>query len=143
MEYLSISRVIAQSKRAYEKAFRYVETDEMDLGYFVVFHLNVLERSFQQLQAYIKRKQAERNEASYFCRLGYINERQALILKILEKEPGKILTIKDLQAKFLISPTTAKTDINGLLHRGILAEIAFNKVKKGYIRGENFEEVVK
>lgn len=142
-EYLSISRVIAKSKKAYEKAFQYVETDGMDLGYFVAYNLNVLERSFKQLQAYIKRKQAEKNAATHFFRLGYINERQALILKIFENEPNTVLTIKDLQARFLISPTTAKTDINGLLHRGILAEIAFNKVKKGYIKGEKFDEVFK
>ena len=142
-EYLSISRVIAKSKKAYEKAFLYVEADGMDLGYFVAYNLKVLERSFQQLQAYIKRKQAEKKAASHFFRLGYINERQALILKVFEDEPDTILTIKDLQARFLISPTTAKTDINGLLHRGILAEISFNKVKKGYIRGANFDEVVK
>ena len=72
----------------------------------------------------------------------YQRERQAQILKIFEDEPNSVLTVKDLQVRFMISPTTAKTDIIGLVDRGILAEIALNKVKKGYIRGANFDEVV-
>ena len=141
-EYLSISRVIAKSKKSYEKAFLYVETDGMDIGYFVAYNLKVLEQSFQQLQEYIQRKQAEKKAAHLFLRIGNINERQAQILKIFEDEPNSVLTIKDLQVRFMISPTTAKTDIIGLVDRGILAEIALNKVKKGYIRGANFDEVV-
>lgn len=42
----------------------------------------------------------------------------------------------------MISPTTAKTDIIGLLDRGILEEIAFNKVKRGYIKGGRFEDTL-
>ena len=45
-EYLSISRVIAKSKKAYEKAFLYTEADGMDIGYFVAYNLRVLEQSF-------------------------------------------------------------------------------------------------
>lgn len=59
-EYLSISRVIAKSKRAYEKAFLYTEADGMDLGYFVSYNLRVLDLSFKQLQAYIQRRQDEK-----------------------------------------------------------------------------------
>ena len=40
-EYLSISRVIAKSKKSYEKAFLYAEADQMDIGYFVAYNLRV------------------------------------------------------------------------------------------------------
>ena len=40
-------------------------------------------------------------------------------------------------------PTTAKTDIMALVSRGLVSEFAFNKVKKGYVRSEGFEEVIK
>ncbi len=67
-EYLSISRVIAKSKKSYEKAFLYTEADDMDIGYFVSYNLRVLEQSFKQLQDYIKRKQNEKKAAYiYIC----------------------------------------------------------------------------
>lgn len=54
-----------------------------------------------------------------------------------------VVTIADLQAQFLVSPTTAKADVVGLINMGLLAEISFNKVKKGYIKGEQFDEITK
>lgn len=140
-EYLSISRVIAKSKKAYEKAYLYVECDKMDLGYFIIYNLKVLEQSFKQLQDYIKKKQSEKNSANIFLKLGNINVRQAQILRIFVDNPKEVLTIKDLQAKFMVSPTTAKSDMVGLIERGFISEIAFNKVKHGYIKGDNFDQI--
>ena len=142
-EYLSISRVIAKSKKSYEKAFLYTESDGMDIGYFVAYNMRVLQQSFKQLQDYIKRKQEEKRTANSFLRIGNINARQAQIVKMFVDDSNLMVTIADLQAKFLISPTTAKTDIIGLMNMGLLAEISLNKVKKGYIKGEHFDEVTK
>ena len=74
-EYMSISRVIAKSKSKYEKAFRYVENDGNDMGYFVAYNLGALEISFQQLRDYIQRKQREKSAASSFMMAGNINQR--------------------------------------------------------------------
>lgn len=74
--------------------------------------------------------------------MGNINERQAQILRIFAENPKEVITVKDLQVKFLVSPTTAKSDIVGLLERGLVSEIAFNKVKRGYIKGENFDNLI-
>ena len=142
-EYLSISRVIAMSKKSYEKAYQYVEADYNDLGYFIAYNLKVLEQSFKQLQNYIKKKQDERMLASSFLRLGDINERQAQIIRMYMENPKEVLTVKDLQNKFMVTATTAKSDIVGLLKRGLLDEIAFNKVKRGYVKGQNYDEIVK
>lgn len=141
-EYLSISRVIAKSKKSYEKAFLYAEADQMDIGYFVAYNLRVLEQSFQQLQNYIKRKQSEKNDALILMQIGDINERQAQIIKHFDTSPNAMLTIKDIQTKFMISPTTAKADVTRLVERGILAEIALNKIKRGYIKGGNFNDAL-
>ena len=141
-EYMSISRVIAKSKNSYEKAFQYVVADDHDLGYFIFYNLRVLEQAFKQLQEYIKRKQEERAAANIFLQIGDINERQAQILKMFLDNPKGAITVRDLQDKFMISPTTAKTDITGLLQKGLLAEIAFNKVKRGYIKGDQFDNLV-
>lgn len=141
-EYLSISRIIASSKKVYEKSFLYTEADGNDVGYFVHYNLRVLDKAFKALQTYIKRKQDERHAAGRYIHIGHINERQAQIIRMFHNDPEIVVTVKDLRLKFYISPTTAKNDILGLVERGILKEIAFNKVKRGYIRGEHFEELV-
>lgn len=143
MEYMSVSRVIASSKKSYEKAYQYVESDFMDVGYFIMYNLKVLDKAFKQLQAYIKKKQDEKMLANTFLQLGDINERQAQIIRMFIDNPNEVLTVKAVQAKFLITPTTAKSDLMGLVQRGLLAEISFNKVKKGYIKGEQFDESIK
>lgn len=135
-EYLAISRVIAKSKKSYEKSFLYTEADGMDIGYFVSYNLRVLEQSFRQLQEYIERKQNEKKAANVYLRMGDFNERQAQIIKLFVDDPTLLITIKDLQVKFGISPTTAKTDIIGLLKKNIVTELSLNKVKRGYILGD-------
>lgn len=142
-EYLSISRIIARSKKAYEKSYLYVEADQNDMGYFVVYNLRVLELAFKELQHYIKRKTAIKKQASAFLRIGNINERQAEIIRMFYDNQENALTVKDIQIKFGVSPTTAKNDIVGLMRMGILKEIAFNKVKRGYIKGEAFDELTR
>lgn len=142
-EYLSISRVIAKSKKSYEKSFQYAEADGNDIGYFVAFNLHVLDLSFKQLQGYLKRKQEEKKAANTFLQLGDINDRQAQIIKMFVDNPKEVITVKDIQSKFYISATTAKADIIGLVNRGLINEFAFNKVKRGYVRSEKFEEAVK
>ena len=142
-EYLSISRVIAKSKTAYEKSFRYAEADRNDIGYFVAYNLRVLGLSFNQLQDYLKRKQEEKKAANTFLQLGNINNRQAQIIKMFVDNPKEVITVKDIQSKFFISATTAKVDIMGLVNLGLLDEFAFNKVKRGYVRSKNFVEAVK
>ena len=142
-EYLSISRVIAKSKKSYEKSFLYTEADNNDIGYFVAYNLRVLGLSFKQLQGYLKRKQDEKKAANTFLQLGDINDRQAQIIKMFVDNPKEVITVKDIQTKFFISATTAKVDIMGLVNRELINEFAFNKVKRGYVRSENFEELVK
>lgn len=142
-EYLSISRIIARSKKTYEKSYLYVEADQNDIGYFVAYNLRVLDLAFKELQRYIRRKTLIKKQAAIFLRLSNVNERQAEIIRILYDDPMEVLTVKDVQIKFGITPTTAKNDIIGLLSMGILEEIAFNKVKKGYIKGTDFDRLTK
>lgn len=133
-EYMSISRVIAKSKANYEKAFRYVENDGNDMGYFVAYNLGALEKSFQQLRDYIQRKQREKRAASSFMMAGNINQRQALVLQRLKEEPDTIFTVKDVQDQFSVSSMTARKDLSDLVQQGYLTEIALNKVTRGYLK---------
>ena len=113
-----------------------------DLGYFVNYNLKVLEQAYSELKNYIQRKQTEKQKTTNYMRLGNINERQAQIIHIYTNKPNETLTVKDLQERFDISPTTAKQDLIGLVDIGLLNEISFNKVKKGYLKSDKFEEII-
>jgi predicted HTH transcriptional regulator len=114
----------------------------MDVSYFVNYNLHVLEQAFKQLQQYIERKERERQASTSYLKLGDLNERQAQIIWMFSEGNKQVVTVKELQGYFGISATTAKTDVMALVNRGILKEIAFNKVKNGYIKGERFSEIV-
>ena len=142
-EYMSISRTIAESKHAYEKAFLYAENDGYDIGYFVAYNLRALKLSFEQLKKYIERKQQEKLSANTFIMVGGINDRQAQIILIFKKNPEAVVTVKEMQDRFLITQMTARKDLTELVEKGYLTEIAINKVKRGYIKSESFDEKTK
>ena len=141
-EYLSISRIIYQSKASYEKAFLKVEADNNDMGYFITYHLDALNKSFEDLKKYISKKTAEQKDMSRLLRIGNINQRQAEIIYMFLENEKLVLTVKDVTARLLVSPTTAKHDIQGLVNKGILSEISFNKQKRGYIQGPSFSSAI-
>ena len=142
-EFLSISRVIIGSKKKYEKAYICSEADHNDMGYFIDYNLEVLAKAFKKLQEYLNRKAVEKRMANTFLRLGNINNRQAMVIKMFYDNPKEVITVKDLEGKFRVTAATAKSDIVGLMQRGFLGEVSFNKVKKGYVKGEQFDELIK
>ena len=142
-EYLSISRIIYRAKTTYEKSFIYSEAEGNDIGYFIAYNLRVLNIAFKELQAYIIRKNRERDAAQQYLKLGGLNSRQAEIIKIFADNPKSLLTVKDLQSRFNISPTTAKADLTGLLALELVSEIHLNRVKRGYVKSDKFDEIVK
>lgn len=141
-EYLSISRVIYKSKNSYEKAFLKSEADNNDIGYFITYHLKALGRSFNDLKTYISKKTAQQNDYNRLLRIGNISPRQAEIIYMLLNEEDRIITVKDVANKLLVTQTTAKHDIVGLLDRGFLAELNLNRQKRGYYRGPNYDKIL-
>ena len=112
------------------------------MGYFIAYNLRILDLAFKELQKYIQRKIKEKQMAATFLKVDNINERQAEIIKLYYDNAKEMLTVKDLQVRFSITPTTAKNDIVGLVDRGILREISLNKVKKGYVKGDLFDDTI-
>lgn len=141
-EYLSISRIIYKSKAQYEKAYLYTELDENDLSYFIQYNLSVMEQAFDSLQQYIQSKIKEQRQTSEFIKIASVNERQAVILKLLSDKPQSVLTIKEIETRFAVSYQTARTDIMGLVELGFVEPIAVNKKKYNYIRSESFETLL-
>lgn len=141
-EYLSISRVIYKSKASYEKAYLHAEADGNDIGYFISYHLRALELAFQELKHYIDKK-SQQQQTFDFIKLGNLNDRQAVILSLLNENPHLVLTIKELQNRFAVSHPTVKLDMDALVERGFIEKVPVNKVKFNYIRGQHFEALIK
>lgn len=137
-EYLSISKIIQDTKNQYEKAYLYTEIDVNDLTYFMTYHLKVMDKSFEALKEYIQLKQKENLQIASFVRIPNVNERQAQLLKILYDEPECIFTVKEVENRFLISNFTARTDLLGLVNNGFLDVIQVNKIKQNFVRSEKF-----
>lgn len=136
-EYMSISRIIYKTKVSYEKSFLHTEADGNDMGYFITYHLNALQKAFEELKKYISKKTAQQSDQNRLLKLGNITQRQAEILYMMLKDENIVLTVKDISTRLLVTSTTAKQDIIGLVKRNLLSEIPLNKQKKVTSGGQN------
>lgn len=142
-EYLSISRIIYTNKKAYEKAFQYTENDGNDLSYFVQYHLDVMKKAFEELKKYLQRKIDEQQNLLRFVGISNINERQRYVLRIISESKRTMFTPKELATQFDISPKSARTDLQDLVEMGYLSPTNLNKRAVGYIKSDQFEELIK
>lgn len=141
-EFLSISRIIYKSKSQYEKAFLYTEHDDFDLGYFIQYNLDVLKKSFDELQTYLEHKSKEENALLEFRTIPGINERQARIVKMYIEKPGEIFVSKDFETQFNVSVKTIRSDLEGLVALNVLEKVPMNKRLTGYTRAKDFESKI-
>ena len=139
-EYLSISRVIMQTKVQYEKAYIYTEIDDMDVTYFIHYQVKVLIKAFEDLKEYVAKKKKEEIKLLKFLQFEGINERQAELLYKLERNATKFFTIKEIENTYSVTNQTARTDVEELVERGFLKKIAINKKSFNYWKGEKFND---
>lgn len=142
-EYLSISRIIKDTKNQYEKAYLYTEIDENDLSYFITYHIKTMEKSFLALKEYIGNKQREVIQAAKFLKISGVNDRMAQILKIMNDDSERVLNSKELEKRFGISNFTARADLKSLVEFGFLEIVQVNKIKQNFIKSKNFDKILK
>jgi Fic family protein len=141
-EYLSISRIIKDTKGQYEKAYLYTEADENDLSYFITYHIKTMEKAFDALKVYINRKQKEVFQAAKFMKIPNVNDRMAQILKIIHDDSERILNIKEIESRFDISNFTARSDLKTLVSLGFLEIIQVNKKKQNFVKSKDFDLIL-
>ncbi len=142
-EFLSISRIIQDTKSQYEKAYLYTETDDNDLGYFITYHLKTMQRAFEALKEYISRKQSEIFQAAEFLKIEGVNERTAQLIKLINDDAERILNVKEVETRFNISNFTARSDLKSLVELGLLQIVNVNKKKQNFIKPFNFDNKLK
>jgi Fic family protein len=120
-EFISISQIIRKAPTQYGLAFLYTETDENDLTYFILYHLDVIRRAIDELHAYLKQKTAELKSVERSLRgIQTLNHRQRDLISHALRHPGGQYTIHFHQVSHNVVYETARTDLLDLQQRGLL-----------------------
>jgi len=120
-EFISISSIILKGPSKYFRAFLYTETDENDLTYFLLYHLDVIERAIEQLHRYIAHKADQLLKTEQEMRaITRLNHRQRALISHALRHPGAVYTYRSHQTSHDVVYQTARTDLLDLEARGLL-----------------------
>lgn len=119
-EFLTISAILKKAPGKYTEAFQYSETDENDLTYFLVYQLEVIIRAIKELHEYLDRKIAEVREAEALAKNHGLNHRQLTLLGNAIRNTDVSYTIRSHANSHNCVRQTARTDLFGLVARGLL-----------------------
>jgi Fic family protein len=120
IEYMSVSRIILNSKGQYSRAYQHTEKDENDLTYFVLYNLKCMQQALDELKKYIERKNREKKSVLKLLRNTDYNDRQIVLIEAILNEKKAVFTVTEVQNKFGVSNQTARTDLEHLVSKGIL-----------------------
>ncbi len=120
-EFVSISQIIVKAPAKYARAFLYTETDDNDLTYFIVYHLEVIRQAIKTFYEYLERKtrrlQAIENQLRGII---VLNHRQRALIGHALRHPHHRYTIKSQQISHNVVYQTARMDLLDLEDRGLL-----------------------
>ena len=119
-EYVSISRLLLKAPVEYGRSFLYTETDGFDATYFLLYHLQILRRAIEELQAYLVRKMAEHRETLKLLRRTDLNHRQIALLSNALAHERAVYTIRSHAQSHRVTRQSARTDLIDLEARGLL-----------------------
>lgn len=120
IEYMSVSRVILNAKAQYARAYLHTEIDDNDLTYFVLFNLQCIKKSLQELKEHINKKTKEKKQTFELLKHSSFNERQIQILQEILHDPLSNFTVNKLEQWFGVSNQTARNDLNYLVEQGLM-----------------------
>ncbi len=120
-EFISISEIIRKAPAKYGRAFLYTESDENDLTYFTLYHLDVIRRALRSLHEYVDRKTTELQSLERRMRsLALLNHRQQALISHALRHPDNRYTIESHQRSHNVVYQTARADLLNLAKRGLL-----------------------
>lgn len=121
-EHLAISRILKHAPAKYARSFLYTEHDDGDLTYFLMYHLQVIQRAVAELDEYLNRKTLELQRArTVLARWpGGFNHRQTALLQAATKDPSDYYTAESHMNHHSVSKQTARNDLYDLEQRGLL-----------------------
>ena len=120
-EFVSISSVLTEAHATYARSYLYTETDDNDLTYFLLFHLDVIDRALDSVQSYIRRKVQEIRETKAVLHPdAELNPRQIALLRHALQHPDAVYTFESHKTSHGVVYQTARTDLLALADRGLL-----------------------
>jgi Fic family protein len=123
-EFISISEVIKKAYAQYGRAFLHTETDDNDLTYFILYHLNLIDRAVEQLDQYIDRKTEQQQVLDRLLRrTADINHRQKALLSHALRHPDAEYTIRSHMTSHDVSYETSRKDLMDLEGRNLLESL--------------------
>lgn len=127
-EFISISTIIVQAPVKYGRAFLYTETDENDLTYFILYHLEVIMRAIEELHRYIQRKAVQLQEIEQQVRgISLLNHRQRSLMMHALRHPQQRYTVEAHRSSHNVVYETARADLMDLNRRGLLEATKIGK----------------
>jgi Fic family protein len=122
-EYLPISKFIRKAPAQYARAFIETETDGGDTTYFLIHQLELIEKAIDDLHNYLQRKIAEvQNVEKLLHGTADLNGRQLALLTDAIRHPEATYTFSSHGASHRVTHETARTDLRGLVDRGLLLQ---------------------
>ncbi len=122
-EFLTISTILRRAPVSYAQSFLLTETDDNDLTYFLIHHLDVLVRALDALKQYLDRKVREVREVEALVRgdSGLNHRQRALLGDALRNVHGRY-TIESHRRSHNVVYQTARADLLDLATRGLLEQ---------------------
>lgn len=122
IEYMSVSRIILNSKAQYARAYLYTEQDDNDITYFLEYNLHSIHVALEDLKKYIRRKTTEKQNTLQLLRNTKFNDRQIVMVQEIIQDASTYFTVKQIENKFGVSNQTARNDLASLVRDGVLEE---------------------
>ncbi len=120
-EFISISEILRKAPVKYAMAYLHTESDENDLTYFIIYQLNVIQRSVQVLHDYIKQKtQGVHQVEKILQRSVGLNRRQRRLLAHALRHPGFRYSIESHRSRHQVVYQTARSDLLDLYDLDLL-----------------------
>lgn len=139
--YLPISTIIKRSPVQYRKAYIYSEQDELDLTYFIDYHIRKIKLAVKDFQGYLERKSLENKRMNSLAKKTYhLNDRQIQLLQYYYKNKEEYTNPKTHMKIYQISKKTAINDLKELKRLGFVVS---QKVRRNtyYYATEKIQEL--
>lgn len=120
-EYLVVSQLLKEGPAKYARSFLLTEDDAGDLTHFLLFHLNVVHRALDRLDAYLD-DQAVKTSAvrRILSESATLNHRQIAVLERAHSDPSAIFDVRAVSRTHRVSEEAARRDLLALEDAGYL-----------------------
>ncbi|MDR1195353.1 MAG: Fic family protein [Endomicrobium sp.] len=120
-EYISVSKLVLKMSGQYKKAFLYSECSENDMTYFILFNLNIIEKSIKDVINIINEKESLQKKNRFILdKYPQLNLRQRDILINAIKNPNREYKIATHRGLHGIGYATARADFLELVELGLM-----------------------